>query len=74
MIPGVVIPLLTLIKKSSRKLEDQINYTFSKFKIFFSNYMLNDKVFDRDVGQDTLIIIQIFTVFLLIIFTWEYFF
>jgi hypothetical protein len=74
MIPGVVIPLFTLIKKSSQKLEDQINYIFSKFKLFFSNYMLNNKVFDRDVGQDTLIIIQIFTVFLLIIFTWEYFF
>ena len=43
MIPGVVIPLFTLIKKSSQKLEDQINYIFSKFKLFFSNYMLNNK-------------------------------
>ena len=36
--------------------------------------MLNNKVFDRDAGPDTLIIIQIFTVFLVIILSQVYFF
>jgi multicomponent Na+:H+ antiporter subunit D len=74
MLPGVLLPLLKLINKGNQKLENKINSTFSKFKLFFYNYMLNNKVFDRDAGPDTLIVIQIFTVFLVIILTQVYFF
>ena len=74
MLPGVLLPLLKLINKGNQKLENKINSIFSKFKLFFYNYMLNNKVFDRDAGPDTLIVIQIFTVFLVIILTQVYFF
>ncbi|MDG1882287.1 MAG: Na(+)/H(+) antiporter subunit D [Alphaproteobacteria bacterium] len=74
MLPGVLLPLLKLINIGNQKLENKINSTFSKFKLFFYNYMLNNKVFDRDAGPDTLIVIQIFTVFLVIILSQVYFF
>ena len=74
MLPGVLLPLLKLINKGNQKLENKINSTFSKFKLFFYNYTLNNKVFDRDAGPDTLIVIHIFTVFLVIILTQVYFF
>ena len=44
---------------------------FISVKRFFANIMINNKVFDREVGQDTLIVIQLFIVLLIFIFVWK---
>ena len=74
MIPGVLIPLLKLVEKMNQKFEELIIISFSKTKILISNTMLKNKVFDREVGSDTLIVIQIFTVFLILIFIGQFFY
>jgi multicomponent Na+:H+ antiporter subunit D len=74
MIPGVLIPLLKLVEKMNQKFEELIIISFSKTKILLSNTMLKNKVFDREVGSDTLIVIQIFTVFLILIFIGQFFY
>ena len=73
MIPGVLIPLLKLVEKMNQKFEEIIIISFSRTKILLSNTMLKNKVFDREVGSDTLIVIQIFTVFLILIFIGQFF-
>ena len=73
MIPGVLIPLLKFVERMNQKFEEVIMISFSKTKIFLSNTMLKNKVFDREVGSDTLIVIQIFTVFLILIFIGQFF-
>ena len=73
MIPGVLIPLLKLVEKMNQKFEEVIMISFSKTKILLSNTMIKNKVFDREVGSDTLIVIQIFTVFLILIFIGQFF-
>ena len=73
MIPGVLIPLLKLVERMNQKFEEVIMISFSRTKIFLSNTMLKNKVFDREVGSDTLIVIQIFTVFLILIFIGQFF-
>ncbi len=73
MIPGVLIPLLKLVERMNQKFEELIIISFSRTKILLSNTMLKNKVFDRDVGSDTLIVIQIFTVFLILIFIGQFF-
>ena len=73
MIPGVLIPLLKLVEKMNQKFEEVIMILFSKTKILLSNTLIKNKVFDREVGSDTLIVIQIFTVFLILIFTGQFF-
>ena len=73
MIPGVLIPLLKLVEKLNQKFEEFIIISFSRTKILLSNTMLKNKVFDREVGSDTLIVIQIFTVFLILIFIGQFF-
>ena len=73
MIPGVLIPLLKLVEKMNQKFEEVIMISFSRTKILLSNTMLKNKVFDREVGSDTLIVIQIFTVFLILIFIGQFF-
>ena len=73
MIPGVLIPLLKLVERMNQKFEEVIMISFSKTKILLSNTMLKNKVFDREVGSDTLIVIQIFTVFLILIFIGQFF-
>ena len=73
MIPGVLIPLLKLVEKMNQKFEEVIMILFSKTKILLSNTLIKNKVFDREVGSDTLIIIQIFTVFLILIFIGQFF-
>ena len=73
MIPGVLIPLLKLVEKINQKFEEVIMILFSKTKILLSNTLIKNKVFDREVGSDTLIIIQIFTVFLILIFIGQFF-
>lgn len=74
MIPGVLIPLLKLIERMNQKFEEVIMISFSRTKILLSNTMLKNKVFDREVGSDTLIVIQIFTVFLILIFIGQFFY
>ena len=74
MIPGVLIPLLKLVERMNQKFEELIIISFSRTKILLSNTMLKNKVFDREVGSDTLIVIQIFTVFLIIIFIGQFFY
>ena len=73
MIPGVLIPLLKLVEKMNQKFEELLIISFSRTKILLSNTMLKNKVFDREVGSDTLIVIQIFTVFLILIFIGQFF-
>ena len=74
MIPGVLIPLLKLVERMNQKFEKVIMISFSRTKILLSNTMLKNKVFDREVGSDTLIVIQIFTVFLILIFIGQFFY
>ena len=73
MIPGVLIPLLKLIERMNQKFEEVVMISFSRTKILLSNTMLKNKVFDREVGSDTLIVVQIFTVFLILIFIGQFF-
>ena len=73
MIPGVLIPLLKLVERMNQKFEELIIISFYRTKILLSNTMLKNKVFDREVGSDTLIVIQIFTVFLILIFIGQFF-
>ena len=73
MIPGVLIPLLKLVERMNQKFEEVIMISFSRTKNLLSNTMLKNKVFDREVGSDTLIVIQIFTVFLILIFIGQFF-
>ena len=73
MIPGVLIPLLKLVEKMNQKFEEVLMILFSKTKILLSNTLIKNKVFDREVGSDTLIVIQIFTVFLILIFIGQFF-
>ena len=72
MLPGVLVPLFELFRKLTRNSELLIYFLFFKIKLFFSNYMIKNKVFDREVGQDALIIIQVFTVILIFLFLWQY--
>ena len=74
MIPGVLIPLLKLVERMNQKFEEVIMISFSRTKNLLSNTMLKNKVFDREVGSDTLIVIQIFTVFLILIFIGQFFY
>ena len=74
MIPGVLIPLLKLVERMNQKFEEVIMISFSRTKILLSNTMSKNKVFDREVGSDTLIVIQIFTVFLILIFIGQFFY
>ena len=73
MIPGILIPLFKLVQKINQKFEELIIVLFSRTKLLLSNIMLKNKVFDREVGSDTLIVIQIFTVFLIFILMSQFF-
>lgn len=71
MLPGVLLPILNLINETSKKVEQFVEFMFISVKRFFANIMINNKVFDREVGQDTLIVIQLFIVLLIFIFLWK---
>ena len=71
MLPGVLLPILNLINETSKKVEQFVEFMFISVKRFFANIMINNKVFDREVGQDTLIVIQLFIVLLIFIFVWK---
>jgi len=71
MIPGILLPLLDLISDINKKIEQFIVFTFISIKRFFSDTMIKNKVFDREVGQDTLIVVQLFIILLIFIFVWK---
>ena len=71
MIPGILLPLLGLISDINKKIEQFILFTFISIKRFFSDTMIKNKVFDREVGQDTLIVVQLFIILLIFIFVWK---
>ena len=71
MIPGVLLPLLNLINNINKKIEQLIGFMFMYIRKFFANIMKKNKVFDREVGQDTLIVVQLFIILLIFIFVWK---
>ncbi len=71
MIPGVLLPLLNLINNINKKIEQLIVFMFMYIRKFFANTMIKNKVFDREVGQDTLIVVQLFIIILIFIFVWK---
>ena len=71
MIPGILLPLLGLVNDINKKIEQFIVFTFISIKRFFSDTMIKNKVFDREVGQDTLIVVQLFIILLIFIFVWK---
>ena len=71
MIPGILLPLLSLISDINKKIEQFTLFIFISIKRFFSDTMTKNKVFDREVGQDTLIVVQLFTILLIFIFVWK---
>ena len=71
MIPGVILPLLILINNINKKIEQLIGFMFMHIRKFFAYTMIKNKVFDREVGQDTLIVVQLFMILLIFIFVWK---
>ena len=71
MIPGILLPLLGLISDINKKIEQFIVFAFISIKRFFSDTMIKNKVFDREVGQDTLIVVQLFIILLIFTFVWK---
>ena len=71
MIPGVLLPLLNLINDVNKKVEQFVEFTFISIKRFFADTMTKNKVFDREVGQDTLIVVQLFIILLIFTFVWK---
>ena len=68
MIPGVLIHFSNLSKKITKEINIIFYLILLKIKSYFANYMIKNKVFDREVGQDTLIIIQVFAIILIFLF------
>ena len=68
MIPGVLIHFSNLSKKITKEISVIFYLILLKIKLYFANYMIRNKVFDREVGQDTLIIIQVFAIILIFLF------
>ena len=72
MMPGILVHFSNLSKKVTKEINIIFYLILLKVKSFFANYMIKNKVFDREVGQDTLIIIQAFAVILIILFFLHY--
>jgi len=72
MIPGVLIHFSNLSKKITKEINVIFYLILLKIKLYFANYMIRNKVFDREVGQDTLIIIQVFAIILIFLFFLNY--
>ena len=53
------------------QIEQFIVFAFISIKRFFSDTMIKNKVFDREVGQDTLIVVQLFIILLIFTFVWK---
>ena len=73
MIPGVLIPFLSMMSNLNIKMSDYIIDTSLKTKTYLANIMTRDRVFDREVGKDGLIILQVFTVFLVFVLISQFF-
>ena len=67
MIPGVIVPLISLVSKLNETLGKNIIHFSIKTKLYLATIMTTDRVSDREVGKDGFIIIQIFTIFLIFI-------
>jgi len=73
MIPGVLIPFLSMMSNINIKMSNYIIDTSLKTKTYLANIMTRDRVFDREVGKDGLIILQFFTVFLVFVLVSQFF-
>ena len=73
MIPGVLIPFLSMMSNLNIKISNYIIDTSLKTKTYLANIMTRDRVFDREVGKDGLIILQVFTVFLVFVLVSQFF-
>ena len=73
MIPGVLIPFLSMMSNLNIKMSNYIIDTSLKTKTYLANIMTRDRVFDREVGKDGLIILQVFTVFLVFVLVSKFF-
>ena len=73
MIPGVLIPFLSMMSDLNIKMSNYIIDTSLKTKTYLANIMTRDRVFDREVGKDGLIILQVFTVFLVFVLVSQFF-
>ncbi|MGA0411851.1 MAG: Na(+)/H(+) antiporter subunit D [Candidatus Puniceispirillales bacterium] len=73
MIPGVLIPFLSMMSNLNIKMSNYIIDTSLKTKTYLANIMTRDRVFDREVGKDGLIILQVFTVFLVFVLISQFF-
>ncbi len=71
MLPGILLPISDLINNINKKIERFFEFIFIFIKKFFANTMIKNKVFDREVGQDTLIVVQLFIILLIFIFVWK---
>ena len=67
MLPGVIVPLISLVSKLNETLGKNIIHFSIKTKLYLATIMTTDRVSDREVGKDGFIIIQIFTIFLIFI-------
>ena len=67
MLPGVIVPLIDLVSKLNVILGKNITNFSIKIKSYLAALMTTDRVFDREVGKDGFIIIQIFMIFLIFI-------
>ena len=67
MIPGVFKPVILGIQNLNVVLTNLMLMIFDNFKKFVNNLMFNNKVFDRETGFDTLIVVQIFGLILFIL-------
>ena len=67
MIPGVFKPVILGIQNLNVVLTNLMVMIFDNFKKFVNNLMFNNKVFDRETGFDTLIVVQIFGLILFIL-------
>jgi multicomponent Na+:H+ antiporter subunit D len=72
MIPFFIVPCINFSIKITNEIKIIFYLVLLKIKIFFANYMIKNKVFDREVGQDTLIVIQVFAIFLIFLFFLHY--
>ena len=72
MIPGVLFHLVTGLKKANIKFySNSINICY-KVKDYFSELMFENKIFDREAGFDTQIILQIFGIILFFIILFQF--
>ena len=67
MIPGVLKPVIFGIQNLNNNLTNFMLIIFNNFRKFTNNIMFNNKVFDRETGFDTLIVVQLFGLILFIL-------